>query len=124
MKMKIKVLVVDDNDDVRYTIKQSLKSMDEDYNVIEAADGSQCVEKAKSEKPDIILLDIMMPDIDGQQVAVQLKEFPETKKIPIIFLTAKTDPLSKNTGKMIGDDYITKPFVAKDLDKRIKAQLK
>jgi CheY-like chemotaxis protein len=123
MAKEIKVLVVDDNNDVRYTIVETLKQLDSNYKVSEAKNGKEALEKAKS-KPDVILLDIMMPDMDGQEVAMQLRGSDDTRNIPIIFLSAKTDSISQDMGKMVAQDYITKPFEPNDLDKRIKKIVK
>jgi len=73
----------------------------------------------KGDRPDIILLDIMMPEIDGWQVFAKLKENPEWREIPIVFLTAKIDEYSKGFGKLSADDYIEKPFEIEDLKERI-----
>lgn len=123
MSKKIKVLLVDDNKDVLYTVKQSLEQLDPAYEVIEASSGQECLDKVDS-KPDIILLDIMMPGMDGYGVAEQLQGNPDTKNIPIIFLTAKSDKLSKERGSILARDYIEKPFDPKKLDKIIKKNIR
>jgi CheY-like chemotaxis protein len=122
MAKNIKVLLVDDNNDVRFTVVQSLKKVDSNYEIIEAKNGSECLSKV-GQKPDIILLDIMMPDMDGYEVAEQLKANEATKPIPIIFLTAKTDKLSKEMGSVLGSEYVEKPFEPEALDKKIKKLL-
>ena len=122
--MTLKVLIIDDNRDICSSVRQILTAIDTNYEVLEAHDGLEGLKKVKAKKPDIILLDIMMPGMDGGQVGVELKENPETRKIPVLFLTAKTDKLTKGMGAIVGDDFIEKPFEGVDLDRRIKAQLK
>lgn len=118
------VMIVDDNDDVRFTIKESLISIDKKYEFVEASSGDKCLTLLEKQKPDLILMDIMMPGTDGSQTAVKIKENPKLKKIPILFLTAKTDEFSKGIGAVVGEDFIEKPFDPEDLDRRIKAALK
>ena len=116
------IMVVDDNKDIRYSIIQAIKSSTNDYDFIEAEDGQICVDKIKkgAKLPNILLLDIMMPNMDGWDVAANLKSDPKYKSIPIIFLTAKTDDLSRGMGKITGEYYITKPFDTQELNKKIK----
>lgn len=122
--MTLKVLIIDDNRDICSSVRQILTAIDSNYEVLEAHDGPEGLKKVKAKKPDIVLLDVMMPGMDGGQVGVALKENPETRKIPVLFLTAKTDKLTKGMGAIVGDDFIEKPFEGVDLDRRIKAQLK
>jgi CheY-like chemotaxis protein len=119
----VKVMVVDDNKDLRYLVKENLTKVDPKYTIVEAENGEDCIKKLESSKPDVILMDIMMPGKDGAQTAVEIKENPKTRDIPILFLTAKTDKLSKGMGAIVGEDYIEKPFEPSDLDHRIKAAL-
>lgn len=118
--MKKKILVVDDERDIREIIKISL--IDDGFKVLEAANGKTAIELAKKEKPDLITLDIMMPDVDGFQVAKTLKENPETKDIPIIILSV----LSQDKKKYLQGiaDYISKPFRPEELVKKIKSIIK
>ncbi|MFW5871902.1 MAG: response regulator [bacterium] len=118
------ILVVDDNKDIRYTIKTSLESIDGSYKVEEATSGEDCIKKLSEKKPDIILMDVMMPGMDGMETTIKIKENPDYKDIKIIYLTAKTDSLTKGMGALSGEDFIEKPFVPEDLDKRIKGALK
>ena len=113
-------MVVDDEPDQILTIKVTLENLSDEYEVIGANSGMQCIQLLKNNQiPDIILLDVMIPEIDGWQVCAKLKENPEWKEIPIVFLTAKTDEYSKGFGKLSADDYIEKPFEIKDLNERI-----
>ena len=104
-----KVLVIDDEAPIRLLCRVNLEA--ERMDVIEAADGPSGVEKARDERPDVILLDVMMPGLDGWRVAEQLLEDERTTTIPIIFLTARAEFRDRARGLDIGGvDYITKPF--------------
>jgi two-component system, OmpR family, alkaline phosphatase synthesis response regulator PhoP len=104
-----KVLVIDDEAPIRLLCRVNLEA--EKMDVIEAADGPSGVQKARDERPDVILLDVMMPGLDGWNVAQQLLEDTSTSGIPIIFLTARAEFRDRARGLDIGGvDYITKPF--------------
>lgn len=118
-----KILVVDDEYHIVELVKFNLES--NGYTVVEASDGSEALSKAKEESPDLILLDIMLPIIDGTEVCKKLKSDISTESIPIIMLTAKSDEMDKIIGLEIGaDDYMTKPFSVRELLARIKAVLR
>jgi len=115
-----KILIVDDNPDLLYVVKLGLERIDETYKVSDVNGGKECFELLrKGDMPDIILLDIMMPEINGWNVFAKIKENPEWRDIPIVFLTAKTDDFSKGFGKKSAQDYITKPFEIDDLKQKI-----
>ena len=104
-----RVLVIDDEAPIRLLCRVNLEA--EKMEVLEAADGPSGLEKARDEKPDVILLDVMMPALDGWRVAEQLLEDGTTKEIPIIFLTARAEFRDRARGLDIGGvDYVTKPF--------------
>jgi two-component system, OmpR family, alkaline phosphatase synthesis response regulator PhoP len=104
-----KVLVIDDEAPIRLLCRVNLEA--EEMDVIEAADGPAGVAKAQDESPDVILLDVMMPGLDGWRVAEQLLQDDRTRGIPIIFLTARAEFRDRARGLDIGGvDYITKPF--------------
>ena len=104
-----KVLVIDDEAPIRLLCRVNLEA--EQMDVIEAADGPSGVEKARVEGPDVILLDVMMPGLDGWRVAEQLLDDERTSGIPIIFLTARAEFRDRAKGLDIGGvDYVTKPF--------------
>jgi len=122
MKM-VKVMVVDDNPDIIFAVKKGLESLNKGYEVIGAGGGQECVQLLNQEKPDLILLDIMMPDMDGWDVVAKVRENDQIKEVPIIFLTAKDDAVSKGMAKLGVEDYIVKPVNIQELDKRIKDTL-
>ncbi len=124
MKRKKSIFLVDDNNDIIYSVKEGLMSVSDDYEVTGIESGRKCLEMLKSNVPDLILLDIMMPGMDGWDVCAKIKSNKKTEKIPIVFLTAKTDNISKSMGRLASEDYIEKPFDIKDLKKRIDEILK
>ena len=111
---KGKILVVDDEPDIVKTVTMRLKSSG--YDVVTAMDGVQAVEVAMKERPDLIVLDIRMPDMGGHGVAFQLRDYIETAFIPIIFLTASTTEFDRQSAIEEGaSKYITKPFSPEEL---------
>ncbi len=115
-----KILVVDDDKNICELLRLYLEK--EGYNVILAFDGKEGLDKFKSQNPDLILLDVMMPNIDGWQVCRKIRE---TSDCPIIMLTAKSETIDKVLGLELGaDDYVVKPFDAKEIVARIKAILR
>lgn len=116
--MKKKVLIIDDEKDILELV--SIILSESDISVYRAEDGLSGMEIAREEKPDLILLDIMMPEIDGWEVLKILKVDEETKDIPVAMLTCKTETRDKVLGIQEGAiDYITKPFAPDDLKTRI-----
>ena len=117
-----KVLVIDDEAPIRLLCRVNLEA--EGIDVVEAADGPAGIEKAKGEKPDVVLLDVMMPGLDGWRVAEQLLEDDRTSAIPIIFLTARAEFRDRAKGLDIGGiDYVTKPFNPLELAPLVRALL-
>ncbi len=118
-----KILLVDDEVDALAALKVALEA--DGYNVVEALDGLEALSMARSENPDVILLDIMMPDMDGFEVCKQLKSDAQLNMIPVIMLTAKGEVDDKVEGLEMGaDDYVTKPFNLKELKARIKSVIR
>ena len=118
--MPEKILVVDDEQSIVELIKFNLEK--EDWQVVTAYDGDEALDVFRREKPDLVLLDIMLPIKDGWQVC---KELRETSSVPIIMLTAKGDEPDKIKGLEIGaDDYVTKPFSPKELIARVRVALR
>ena len=115
-----KIMIVDDEPDLVFSIKYGLENFSGEYKVIGAKSGRECFELLKNgQMPDLILLDIMMPKMNGWDVFTKLKENPEWREIPVVFLTAKTDLYSKGFGKLGANEYIEKPCDMKNLEKRI-----
>jgi two-component system response regulator VicR len=118
--MDRKILIVDDEKNIADIIAFNLKK--EGYQVIKAGDGEEGVKMAMEENPDLILLDIMMPKMDGYEAC---KKIREKKNTPIIMLTARAEELDKVLGLELGaDDYVTKPFGVRELMARVKANLR
>jgi DNA-binding response OmpR family regulator len=105
----MKVLVIDDEAPIRLLCRVNLEA--EKMEVLEASDGPTGLEKARNEEPDVILLDVMMPGLDGWQVAEELLDDERTHSIPIVFLTARAEVRDRARGLDLGGiDYVTKPF--------------
>ncbi len=120
--MKTTILVVDDETDALELISYNLKQAG--YQVVSAADGSEALTKAKTLLPALILLDVMLPEVDGFDVCKILRRETATAAIPIIMLTAKTAEIDRVLGLELGaDDYVTKPFSPRELVLRIKKLL-
>ena len=111
---RTRVLVIDDEPPIRLLCRVNLEA--EGMEVLEAADGPSGLDQARRERPDVVLLDVMMPGLDGWRVAEQLLEDDRTSEIPIIFLTARAEFRDRARGLDIGGiDYVTKPFNPLDL---------
>ena len=118
-----KILIVEDEANIRQLVRYNLEK--EGFQVMEAADGLQGLRTAQKEKPDLVLLDLMLPGMDGLEVCRTLKGAPATSALPIIMLTAKAEDVDKIIGLELGaDDYMTKPFSPRELTARIKAVLR
>ena len=118
-----KILIVDDEPDAVELIRFSLSTAG--YEVITAEDGEQALKRARVAAPDLILLDVMLPEVDGLEVCKILRRDPATSAIPIIMLTAKAAEIDRVLGLELGaDDYVTKPFSPRELVLRIKGMLR
>lgn len=123
-KLKSKILVVDDEKDIVDIIRYNLEKEGE-FDVLIALDGKEAMNIAETEKPDLILLDIMMPEMNGFDVCKQLKTYAPTSRIPVIFLTAKENEIDEIIGLEIGaDDYIQKPISPRKIIARIKSVIR
>ena len=123
MSDKQTILVVDDEQDLLDLIEYNLKQ--EGFDVLKAEDGVEGIEMAREHSPNLVLLDIMMPKMDGLEVVERMREDSKLKRIPIIFLTARGDEKTEVEGlDKGGDDYITKPISTTKLISRIKAVLR
>ncbi len=120
---KEKILIVDDEEHIVELLKFNL--LNAGYDIYTANDGIEAVKIAKAEKPGLVLLDLMLPGIDGFDVCKEIKRDNDMKKTSIIMLTAKGEELDKILGLELGaDDYITKPFSVRELLARVKAVLR
>lgn len=123
MSHKQTILVVDDEQDLLDLIEYNLQK--EGFDVLKAEDGVEGIEMAREHKPNLVLLDIMMPKMDGMEVVERMRDDSDLKRIPIIFLTARGDEKTEVEGlDKGGDDYITKPISTTKLISRIKAVLR
>jgi CheY-like chemotaxis protein len=110
---KKKILIVDDEPDVRRLVRRILSK---DFTVLEAEDGRQAVDTACTQKPDLILMDMMMPRMDGLSACYAIKRDPTTKSIPVLMLTAVGFELNVKLSQQMGADaYVTKPFTSQAL---------
>jgi two-component system alkaline phosphatase synthesis response regulator PhoP len=121
--IKNKILLVDDEADILEFLSYNLKK--EGYRVFTANNGKEAVTVAKKENPDIIILDVMMPDMDGIETCREIRDLPGLKDVMIAFLTARNEDYSQIAGFEVGaDDYINKPIKPRVLSSRIKALLR
>ncbi|MFU8796974.1 MAG: response regulator [Dehalococcoidia bacterium] len=119
--VKQKILVVDDEQGVRLTVSRMLE---DDFVVLEAADGEQAIAMAREEMPSIILMDLMMPKLDGYAACLSIKSDQDTRRIPVVMLTAIGHELNKRFAEEMGaDGYITKPFTRESLQKEVRRLL-
>ncbi len=117
-----KILVIEDDPQVRDNIEDILNL--EDFCTITAADGLEGLNRARAERPDVIICDVMMPEMNGYEVLKALRQDAETETIPFIFLTAKADRTDLRQGMILGaDDYLTKPFTPTELREAIAVRL-
>jgi phosphate regulon transcriptional regulator PhoB len=119
----LKILIVDDEKDIVDLVAYNLEK--EGYETLKALDGEKALQLVRTKTPDLVVLDLMLPGIQGLEVCKRIRKVPETAAIPIIMLTAKGEEIDKVLGLEIGaDDYITKPFSVKELLARVKAVLR
>ena len=116
-----RILIVDDEGDFIELVKFRLANLGCEFLV--AADGIHALSQAREGRPDLILLDILLPDLDGLSVCEILRRQPGTKKIPIIFMSALTGDVTKRTAAIQADDFFTKPLDLNRLEKRIEELL-
>ena len=116
-----RILIVDDEHDFIELLQYKLAG--HGYELIVANDGVHALSQARTQKPNLILLDILLPDLDGLSVCEILRRQPGTKKIPIIFMSALTGDITKRTATMQADDFFTKPLDLNRLEKRIEELL-
>ena len=123
MSAKTKIIVVEDEADILDVIEYNLTR--EGYKVLGFRDGEQGLEAIRGEEPQLVLLDLMLPGIDGIEICKKVKEDPVTRDVPVIMITAKTEESDVVLGLGVGaDDYVSKPFSPKELVARVKAVLR
>jgi phosphate regulon transcriptional regulator PhoB len=121
--MGTKILVVDDEENIVKLVSYNLTQ--EGYQVIIATDGQEALTKAQQENPDLMILDLMLPKVDGLDICRELRKNSSTSELPIIILSAKEEEIDKILGLELGaDDYVTKPFSPRELIARVKAVLR
>jgi len=117
------VLIIDDEKDLIEMVRYSLEK--HGFDVIGALDGESGLDIAKNQAPDIVLLDLMLPGVDGLEVCKRLRNDPKTARLPVLMLTAKAEETDRIVGLELGaDDYITKPFSPREVVARVKAVLR
>lgn len=122
MTAKIRVLIVEDEQDIRELVRHHLEKAG--FSTISAADGREAWRKIQELPPDLVILDLMIPEMDGKEVTRLLKSREETRSIPIVMLTAKAEEVDRIVGFELGaDDYLSKPFSPRELVLRVKAVL-
>lgn len=116
-----RIMIVDDDPGVKFTIKHGLEGSNSDYEIITVDSGKECLEFLEKEpKPDLILLDIMMPEMSGWETYKKIRENISSEQLPVVFLTARTDRIAKEAGGFLAEDYIEKPFKLPELKERIE----
>ena len=117
------VLFIDDDAGISEVLAAGLYL--QGFESIKASNGRQALELLKTEKPDVVVLDVMMPGLDGFQICRTLKETPETSKLPVVFLTARSAPADVQRGLALGaDDYLSKPIDIYELAERLRRVIK
>ena len=118
-----RILVIEDESDIRQVLDYNLKSAG--HEVVEAARGADGLRLLREREPDLVLLDLMLPDMSGTEVCRSIKDNPATRSLPVVMLTARGEEIDRVVGFEIGaDDYITKPFSVRELVLRIRAVLR
>lgn len=116
------ILIADDNQQIRLLVKSSLRSLD--HLLLEATDGEQALDLAIEHRPDLVLLDVTMPGLDGWEVLRFMRHRPETADIPVMMLTTAAQKVDLEHGESLGcDAYLTKPFAPAELRERVQALL-
>lgn len=121
----MRILVVDDDPDIRMIVSATLRKLAVPVQIVLAEDGVDAVEKALAHPPDMVVLDVMMPRMDGFGVCRALRENVRTAFVPVLMLTASADHGSRTQGYLVGtDDYMSKPFLPVDLNLRVTRLLR
>lgn len=115
-----KIIIVDDDPDLLFTLKAILEYSDKGYEVTTFDGGAKCIQHLKKEIPDLILSDIMMPEMNGWELFEKIKKSPKLKKIPFIFISAACAETSKTKAELQADDFIEKPVTPEEILKKIE----
>jgi len=118
-----KILAVDDNHDFLFMIKNVLNNFEDDYEIKTVDSATKCLELLQNDTPNLILLDIMMPDIDGFLLFKQIRQINRLKNIPIIFVSAAGEIETIIKAKALADDFLPKPFTANELKDKINKNI-
>lgn len=122
MVMQKKILIIEDDPATSRLVDYSLRH--EGYEVFTASNGLEGIRKAHNEMPDLIILDVMLPGMDGFEICHQLRSEPDTNKLPILMFSAKAQEIDKNTGLKVGaDDYLSKPAAPSEILSHVEALL-
>ncbi len=117
-----KILIIEDDPATSRLVEYSLRH--EGYQVLSASNGLDGIRKALTEAPDLIILDVMLPGLDGFEICHRLRSEPDTAKLPIMMFSAKAQDMDRNTGLLVGaDDYLTKPAAPADIVSHVEALL-
>src|SRR2546425_7524363 len=123
MSPAAQVLIVDDERDLVRLLEFNLQEAG--FETVAAYTGEEALQKVRQRVPDLVVLDLMLPDISGNEVCRQLRAFPRTRHVPVLMLTARTDEVDRVVGFEVGaDDFVTKPFSVRELVLRIRAILR
>ena len=118
-----KILVIEDEPDIRKLVQYNL--VQDNFKVLEAEDGEQALKILKRDKPNLVILDLMLPGLSGLEICRALREHPETARLPILMLTARAGEADKVIGLEMGaDDYLAKPFSPREMVARVRALLR
>jgi CheY-like chemotaxis protein len=115
-----KIMIVDDEPGVLYTVKTGLEALDDSYEVITIESGKECLDHLEEANPDLIILDLMMPGMSGWTTYDKIRDQEKWQKTPIIFLTARTDDIAKRAGNFLAEDYLEKPVDVMVIKERIE----
>ena len=122
---RLRVMVVDDDDEIRQVVAFTLKTLAVPVDVVQATDGQEAVEMAEAQPPDLVVLDVMMPRLDGFETCTKLRQSVRTAFVPILMLTASADEMNRSKAYLVGtDDYMRKPFQPFDLKLRVARLLR
>jgi CheY-like chemotaxis protein len=118
-----KIMIVDDEPGVLYTVKTGLEAIDDNIEVVTMSGGQECLDNLDETNPDLIILDLMMPGMSGWVTYDKIRDRKKWEKTPIIFLTARTDDIAKRAGNFLAEDYLEKPVDVEEIKQHIEKLL-